>query len=492
MGIQFQENWLTRLLDHIFITEGGKAVLTGTAWDWILTLMISLTGIVLAMVRSSLIVDYTVYVFVFNRCLRRLVDYYIHQEFTPLNPISLTPLIVAGSMLLPVVLHWPRIPGAGRAVVGMLMLAMIYAFAVGFLRIQFAAVYALAESLAPLALFAFVFVLRPTEQIKDRWIRSFAWASILTSAYGWYQYLTIPPWDGFWLIETELYGYMGIPKPTQMTVFSTMAERGPLAGFLGFSVVPMIVAKKWRPMPGLLGWAGVVLVFSVILLTMSRAGLLFAGIGTVVYLFINRGSSARQIAMGVAVLTMAAWFGMDKIPNAERVIQRYETLGSMQDDLSYKGRLGIMQAGLETMLSNPFGLGLGSTGLATRINTGSMENKVEIIDAGYLDLPLTYGLPGAFLLLGALFFSWALLAERFRNPVTCDDHVRLARAMLITLIPASFAGDVLGSFTMLWLALGCGMTSMARHPSQPGRRPLPNQPPGRSRDLLWAPPRTGS
>jgi len=112
----------------------------------------------------------------------------------------------------------------------------------------------------------------PDARIKDRWIRSFAWAAILASIYGWYQYLVIPPWDGFWLMESEMYGYMGLPYPTQMTVFSTMAERDPLASYLGFSVVPMILSKRWRPLPGILGWAGVILVFSVILLTLSRGG----------------------------------------------------------------------------------------------------------------------------------------------------------------------------------------------------------------------------
>lgn len=474
MNLPVHEDGLTRFLDGIFLGESGaRLAASAAAWDWIITLAIGATGFTLAMVRSTWIVDYTVYVFVFNRGLRRLVDYYIHGEFVPLNPVSLTPLVVSGCMILPVILHLPRVAPKGRVILACLTAAMVYAFFIGFFRVGYGAVYALGEALAPISLFAFVMLRRPPTEVKDRWIRSFAWAAILTSAYGWYQYLNIPPWDGFWLVETGMYGYMGIPEPTKMTVFSTMAERGPLAGFLGFSVVPMIVSQRWRLRRGLLGWMGVVLVFSVILLTMSRSGVIFALLGTACYLFLNGGRAFGQVLVAAAVLGLAAWFGMDRIPNAERVIERFETLGELQEDGSYKGRVMIMSGGFRSLANRPLGMGLGAVGLGTRVNTGTVEAEAVIVDAGWFNILLVYGLPGSMLLLTAMLLAWSSLAERYRRPMLRDDHVLLGRALLLTLVPACFVGDLLTGFSIFWLALGCGIAlpPPPRHP--PGFVPRP-------------------
>jgi hypothetical protein len=428
------------------------------SFDWILTFFIGFIGLALASVGSTRVVDFMVFVYVFNRGVRRVVDFYVHHEFNPLSPISLAPLLVAAAMLLVALIRMDRLPGKVRMILWGLGAAAVYAFAIGFVNVRFAAVYALAEGLAPLGMFAFVLVVQPENGVKDRWIRSFSWAAILVSAYGWYQYLTIPEWDKFWLIETKMYGYMGIPEPTQMTVFSTMAERGVLAGFLGLGVVPMIVSKAWRPLPGLLGWAGVVLVFSVILLTLSRGGLLFAAIGTIAYLLVNRGRGAKQVAFAIAVLGIAGWFGIERIPNAERVTKRFESLGEMEEDGSFKGRVEIMSGGLGAVLQQPFGHGLGSAGaLAARVNASSARPGITP-DSGWFIIFLVYGIPGTALLLVALVSAWRLLNRRFRQPELRDRHVLLARCMLISLLPCCFAGDLLTGYSILWLALGCGIS----------------------------------
>ncbi|MBU6302119.1 MAG: hypothetical protein KGS60_11230 [Verrucomicrobia bacterium] len=476
MSFHHHEDWLTRLLNGWFGSAGRGGAPETVAWDWVLAVLIGICGMILAVRKSSWVVDYTVFVFVFNRGLRRMVDYYFHGEFTPFNPISLTPLVVASSMLIPVVFSLWRIPLRSRVVLLVLSAAIGYAFLIGFFRVRLAAVYALAESLAPLGLFAFVLVKQPVAATKDRWMRAFGWAAILASGYGWYQYLTIPPWDAMWLVETKMVGYMGLPRPMQMTVFSTMAERGPLAAFLGFAVVPMIVSKKWRPMAGwswLTGWLGVILVFSAILLTLSRGGLLFAVIGTGTYLLVNQGRGARQIATAVLLVGAAGWWGMERIPNAERVIKRFESLTEIQEDQSYKGRVMVMSGGMDTIARSPLGLGLGAVGLATRVNTGSLSMaKNTVVDGGYFNVVLTYGVPGTLLLFAALVLAWGLLQHRFKRKTMLDDHVLLGRAMMITLIPACFAGDLLTGFSIFWLALGCGVAL----PLMPGMRGGMRQP----------------
>jgi hypothetical protein len=220
----------------------------------------------------------------------------------------------------------------------------------------------------------------------------------------------------------------------------------------------------------------VILVGSVILLTLSRGGLLFALIGTLTYVIINRGQGARQIAVGVTVLGVAAWFGMSRIPNAERITKRYESLGEMAEDGSFQGRVEIMSYGLPSLLREPLGRGLGASGMAGRLQDGSGgRRRGSVVDAGWFNILLVYGVPGTGLLLAALVSAWRVLGQRFRDVRLRDGHVLLARAMMITLIPTCFVGDLLTGFSIFWLALGCGIawrppTPAAAAPAGTGRR----------------------
>ena len=422
--------------------------------EWIITIVISLIGLWLAFARSTWVVDYAVFVFVLNRGLRRLVDYYINHSFNPLSPISLTPLIVAGAMAIPLAFGFGKLPGSAKKVFLCLAGAMGYALAIGFFNQGLAAVYAFGEVLAPVAMAGYVISLNAPSAVRDRWIRSFSWGAIIASAYGWYQYLTIPPWDAYWLVEVGFVGYMGVPEPTKMSVFSTMGERGPLAAYLGFALVPMIVSSRWRTF---LGWPAVVLVFSTILLTVSRGGLLIALIGTLIYLLVNRGAKVGQVALASLVVGAAAWFGIERMPGSERIVERFESLGNMQEDGSFLGRTDIMLGGTEAVLKNPLGGGLGSSGLATRVNTGGTQTTTSFGDAGYFQIFLVYGVVGSALLIGGLVLAWRRLGTYYRVQSLRNEHVLLVRALMLAMIPACAAGDMLTNFSIFWLALGCGL-----------------------------------
>ena len=105
-----------------------------TAMEWNIAIIISVVGISLALARSTWIIDYAVFIFVFNRGLRRLVDYYINESFNPLSPISLTPLIVSGAMAVPLVLGFKKLPSLAKRVFLCFAGAIGYAFAVGFVN----------------------------------------------------------------------------------------------------------------------------------------------------------------------------------------------------------------------------------------------------------------------------------------------------------------------------------------------------------------------
>ena len=266
------------------------------------------------------------------------------------------------------------------------------------------------------------------------------------------QYFTIPPWDAFWVRAVGFEGYLGTLEPTKMTVFSTMAERGVLGGFLGFAVVPMILASKWRP----LSWFGVILVLSVILLAGTRTGLILAVLSTMVYVMINRGTGFWQLAFGFIVVSLAAYFGMGLMPTSDKVQERFSTIGSITEDGSYQGRIEIYQDSVGAILTNPLGSGLGATGISGRVNTGETGSQAVIADAGFSEIVIQFGWLGAPLIIYSLWRMWQEMAKRFRIGFR-PTEVMLGRAFMLALIPACFVSNIITQFSILWIVFGAAL-----------------------------------
>ena len=424
--------------------------------DWLVAAIIIGIAAFLAAQRSTFLVDYVVIVYVFNRGLRRLLDYSA-GAFNPFSPVSLTPLLVTGLMMIPFVMRYNTLPKSTKTILTCLFVAIGYAFLVGFARIQFAAVYSLAEVMAPIAMFGYILTLSPSQDTKDRWLRTSAWCAILASAYGWYQYMTIPPWDAFWVRAVGLEGYLGILEPTKIAVFSTMSERGTLGGFLGFAVVPMILSPRWRTP---LSWFGVILVLSVILLAGTRTGIILAALSVMIYVLVNRGTGFIQLALAFIVISVAGYFGMGAMPGAEKVQDRFSTLGDMQNDGSYQGRVEIYQASIGSILTNPIGSGLGASGISGRINVGGTGTQSVIADAGYAEIFFQFGWLGAPLIIYALWRMWQEMALRYRIGMRTPD-VMLGRAFMLALIPACFVGNIITTFSILWIVFGAALDPKA-------------------------------
>jgi hypothetical protein len=186
---------------------------------------------------------------------------------------------------------------------------------------------------------------------------------------------------------------------------------------------------------------------------------------TLIFLLINRGAKSFQIVIGLVVVGGAAMFGMQKMPNSERLMNRFDTLKNMQEDGSYKGRMNLFAGGWQQVVFNPLGYGLGATGLAGRVNTGGMAGQAVVQDAGYFEIAGTYGWVGTTLLMMGLISAWKALKLMNKVPRLRSTHVMLARAFMVAMIPACFAGNFLNGFSIFWLALGCALAPLAAAPS---------------------------
>ena len=424
--------------------------------DWLVSILIVLPAIYLYMVRFTWLIDYLVWITVLNRGIRRYVDW-MAGSFNPLSPISLTPLVISGLVFLMVFQNYNRLPGYFRKIVVSFAIALGIAFAVGLVRNKLAAVYSMAEYVTPLSIMACAVLAWGRNDILDRWIKTVGWAAVFASAYGWYQYFTIPAWDAFWVRAVGFEGYLGNLKPTEMTVFSTMSERGPLASFLGFAVIPMICAKRWRNIGG---WLSVLLILSVILLTFVRSTIITIGLATVLYPLLNRGKNTIRIVILLCVIALAANIGLSMIPTSGKISERVSSIATITEDGSFKGRMQIAQYGFSSVIRNPIGTGLGSTGLAGRVNTGEIEAGAAIGDNGYFALLFTFGWVGSFFFFRAFYLMWRQI-RIFERVGIRTDAVMLFKAFFVTGSIALIAGDwIAGAGSMVFFILA----GFALHP----------------------------
>lgn len=419
---------------------------------WFVFLSIVLPAILLFLKRSDWLLDYYIWVTALNRGIRRVVDWW-DQAFNPLSPISLSPLIVGCLMATMVFLSPTRVP---QRVVRILMLfgsAIAIAFCVGLARNQFAAVYSLAEYAGPLATMGMAVVYGRSTAVFDRWIKTLGWAAVAVSIYAWYQYFTIPPWDAFWVESIGAVGYLGQLRPTEMTVFSTMQERGPCAFFLAWAVIPMILARRWR---NPFGWAAVFLIVGTVLVTYVRSGLITIALAAIAFPLVNRGRGVLRIVM----LAIALYFSVNALlpkigSGADSIENRLNTFRDITADGSYQGRLDIAQWGFSMALREPLGTGLGSTGLGSRVNTGSFASQAVFGDNGYFDLILTFGWLGSIAFGCALYLAWRQIRNLERIGFRNDISMAAKTAFIVGGITLYGWNWVNGSASLLfWMLIG--------------------------------------
>jgi O-antigen ligase len=165
----------------------------------------------------------------------------------------------------------------------------------------------------------------------------------------------------------------------------------------------------------------------------------------------------------MAVVTLAIPVGMKLIPGIERIQDRLSTLAAIQNDDSFNGRLGIYKYIFGEIIANPFGSGLGATGQAGRISSGTMYDEGKLAgDAGYAEIIITFGWLGTVTLLAGFSLLWRELSERFRLS-NRSEGLLLARALLIGMVPMCFVGNLLGGISLFWLSFGHALAPLPKY-----------------------------
>ncbi len=436
--------------------------------EYFIALLIVLPAFVLAAQRSTYLLDYVFFVVALNRGIRRLVDYYINGAFNPLSTISLTPLVVSGVLLIPALSRFNQLTPRSRNVACLIMIALAHGLAIGFVNAGFGAFYSLGEWMAGFGAFLYAATSPINTRTADRWMRSCGYSALIVAAYGWYQYFTIPVWDAFWVTEVKFVGYLGQLKPTEMSVFSTLHERGPCASYLAWAAIPMILNPRWRIIGS---WLTVILLLSVIVLTLTRSMFIIVGLVAMLQPALSKGKGVGRVVVLAAVLGIGGSIGLQYMPGSERITKRYDTMKDMQNDGSFKGRMSILTTGLPWVLTHPLGNGLGSSGFGAGRIGGSASSDSSpqegFCDSGYVEVFSQFGWIGGIAFFGAMAQLWGEQSRRLRlggkNPFLSTGRVVLLGCLVFLAV-----GNVFGSFSLFWVFLGISINRM----TLPETRPL--------------------
>lgn len=422
--------------------------------EWFVAFLIVLPAFVLAAKRSTYLLDYIFFVVALNRGIRRLVDFYINGAFNPLSPISLTPLVASALLLLPAFGRFNNLNARTRNVAMLIFLALGHGMAVGLISVGVGAIYSLGEWMAGFGAFLFAATAPVSSQTADRWLKSSGYAALVVAIYGWYQYLTIPEWDAFWVTAVKFVGYLGQLRPTEMSVFSTLHERGPCASFLAWAAIPMILHPRWRIIGG---WLTVGLLFSVVLLTMSRSMFIIVGLIAILQPILSNGRGLGRTLFLALFLVVGGVFGLQQMPGSERITKRFDTMKDIQNDGSFKGRLTIFTEGVPWVLQHPIGAGLGSSGFgAGRMGGGTKDG---FCDSGYIEVFSQFGWLGGMAFFAAMAQIWGELSRRIRLGGT-DPFLFTGRVVLLGSLAFLWVGNIFGSFSLFWVFLGMSLNRM--------------------------------
>nr|WP_249896929.1 O-antigen ligase family protein [Paenibacillus sp. PK3_47] len=411
-------------------------------------------ALVLALLKPKQLVAYTLLIWAVAPELRRIADW-SEGVYHSVSLLSLAPLLTGATLAIPVLKEIHKIKKSYTRIIMLFAVALAYGTLIGLAKNGVGSVYDLANYIVPLLLLPFFAVIRFKPKDIDRLLYSFANIAVLVAIYGIIQYLTVPPWDAFWMRNADMIS-IGTPYPLEVRVFSTLNSPGPAATFLVFALVPMILEKRWQ---GTLRWLGVLLVVICLLTTLVRSAWLVMLVMLLVYIASSPSKGKWKSLLQLVFVAAALFLIVPKLPGAEGIVARMETLTSVQEDHSYNERLSLWQNMLPMVASNPVGEGIGSVGRGTKLGNGGELGEYGNMDNGIIALLLTFGVLGAAFFFSALGVVIKQIIARVTRKNVFQPYVRLSLAAwmgaVISLVSDNGFPGLKGY--LVWMLIGLGL-----------------------------------
>jgi O-antigen ligase/polysaccharide polymerase Wzy-like membrane protein len=371
--------------------------------------------------------------------IRRIEDY-LAGGYDPQNPMSLTPFLVSALAFFGVLRRLPELRRLRFLPWGIAALALIYGYFVGLLRLGLMpATHALISWLIPLAFGLYCAVnWRRYPEVETAMRRAFLLGSVVLAIYGINQFMDPPEWDKYWMTNSGMYS-VGRAFPYEVRVFSLVNAPLPFATILVAGLFLQLTGRGIRrAVPLALG-------VGALLLSLVRSVWVAGLVGLFVYLFSLPRRTLRPMVISglvaIGVVMLAPVFLPDQIagPTVRIVHDRLLTFTDLKHDVSYKDRASFLQNVSETVLREPFGHGLGSTGVSSTLGSGGGDS-IRDFDNGVFAVFYSLGWVAGAVFLAAVLCTVLLgLPRREQN----DDYTaKAARAVAVTSVFLAFGGNV--------------------------------------------------
>jgi hypothetical protein len=358
------------------------------------------------------------WLFLLTPFLRRVDD--LHAGFSPGSVLMLAPYLATGWSVLRLPAYFMNRQSPLQVPVAMVLLCLAYGFLLAVLggRLLPGAIDLL-RWVCPL-LFA-VYIMSHAERWDELCaaLRATSLVALpLVGLYGLWQFVSPPLWDIIWMLNAKITS-IGVPRPFEIRVFSTLNSPGSLAFWLmGLMLVAMTVKTPLR-------WMGIALGAGALAVSLIRSvwvGLLLA----LTMVAIRGGAKMRLAIIGAVAVTMFATPFVLTNPHAEVVVsKRLETLFNIGGDVSYTQRASGYSAFRDEMMQNPWGEGLGIGNVA-----GNYAESARNIDGGPIEIMLAFGLVFGSLYIGAI--AIVLVAVLLRTPPPRDRDLFVAGGAIVT------------------------------------------------------------
>jgi putative inorganic carbon (HCO3(-)) transporter len=420
--------------------------------DLVVTIPTLIAATALAMRDSKRLATFVVVVWILSRFVRRLIDWQM-GGFESLTVLSLLPMMTSLTLIIPTIPRLQRLPNRISQALLLIVGPTLVATVIGIASYGSAAIIDAGGWLLPL-LFIPYYAARPTplaERLST--LRQVVVLAAIVAAYGWFQFVYLPPWDAMWLRESGMTSSMGQAETMSVRVWGTLSSSGPAAAFWASALGLLMCGVRPAPARGALHG---MLIGSVLLLSRVRVCWLSPIVGLLTYGALRgRRGAGEAVGFGVLIAIVVAIAMM--LPGGDLVSDRLQSFGNLEQDNSLRTRLRIVSELVDSVAAHPFGEGIGYMS-ASRISGGG--GKVTGLDNGFGAVAYSLGLPGAMF----WFVGIACLAAALRTKVlrTSGVHRQIAVASLVqlamsfaSLASAFFMGGEMG--IVMWLTMGLAL-----------------------------------
>jgi hypothetical protein len=384
--------------------------------------------------------------------IRRIADF--QGGWTAVNPLMLTPLLVSGLCVVTLVQRGAALRQRTLYGFAPILLAIFYGTIIGIVTTGASvAVYSMLTWLTPVLL-AFHVAARSEDYPTHRsmLLSVFSWGTLVMGAYGLYQYVVAPDWDGSWIINSGMIN-QGRPEPQAIRVFSTLNSSGPFAFVISAGILMLAAHGSWVRLP--MAIVGIVS----LLLSLVRAAWLTSCLGYLYLLLHMKGGNRLRLALVSAAIAGVIGAAVMTGPLGQVIEERFDTLSNVQEDASYQQRQDFYLTFVSRAFDSIVGEGIGSTSYVAAIdNSGELASGFNG-DSGILQIPFALGWIGGILYVGGLA---ALLVSLLRGDAPRGDiFIAAAKAIVFMIGVEMLFENTLINITgaCFWTFLGMGLAA---------------------------------